>query len=129
MRTTVTLDPDVDRLLKEEMRRSGTSFREALNRAVRRGLANSVATQRKAFKLRPRRLSLRLGIDPAMVQHFDEDLEIESFLQKTRKLRKPVAQSTPRTPTSNVSQAESGLIRSPEPKPEDSLHMRFGVRS
>jgi hypothetical protein len=67
-RTAVTLDPDVDRMLKEEMRPSGTSFREALNRAVRRGLADSVATQRKAFKLRPRRLSLRLGIDPAMVR-------------------------------------------------------------
>ena len=89
MRTTVTLDPDVDRMLKEEMRRSGTSFREALNRAIRRGLADSVATQRKAFKLRPRRLSLRLAIDPAMLQHFEEDLEIESFLEKTRKLRKP----------------------------------------
>ena len=89
MRTTVTLDPDVDRMLKEEMRRSGTSFREVLNRAVRRALADSVATQRKPFKLRPRRLSLRSGIDPAMMQHLEEDLEIENFLEKTRRLRKP----------------------------------------
>src|SRR5262249_29670217 len=89
MRTTVTLDPDVDRMLKEEMQRSGASFREALNRAVRRGLADSVATQRKPFKLRPRPLAHRLSIDPAMVQHFEEDLEIESFLDKTRKLRRP----------------------------------------
>jgi hypothetical protein len=65
------------------MRRSGISFREAINRAVRRGLADSVSTQRKPFKLRPRRLLLRSGIDPAMVQHFEEDLEIEGFLQKT----------------------------------------------
>jgi hypothetical protein len=89
MRTTVTLDPDVDRMLKEEMRRSGSSFRETLNRAIRRGLADSITTQRKPFKLRARRLSLRSGIDPAMVQHFEEDLEIESFLEKTRKLQKP----------------------------------------
>ena len=88
MRTTVTLDPDVDRMLKEEMRRSGTSFREVLNRAVRRAFADSVATQRKPFKLRPRRLSLRSGIDPAMMQHLEEDLEIENFLEKTRKLQK-----------------------------------------
>jgi len=40
MRTTVTLDPDVDRMLKEEMRRSGASLREVLNRAVRRGLVS-----------------------------------------------------------------------------------------
>ena len=35
MRTTVTLDPDVDQLIKEEMRRSGTTFRQAVNQAGR----------------------------------------------------------------------------------------------
>ena len=88
MRTTVTLDPDVDRLLKEEMRRSGTTFRQALNQAIRRALAGSVAEERRPFKLRPKRLSLRQGVDPAMLQHLEEELEIESFIQKTRKLLK-----------------------------------------
>ena len=41
MRTTVTLDPDVAAKLKEETRRRGTSFKEALNSSVRR--ASSVA--------------------------------------------------------------------------------------
>jgi hypothetical protein len=86
MRTTVTLDSDVDRLLKEEMRRSGTTFRQALNQVVRRALAGNVATEHRPFKLRPRRLSLRPGLDPAMLQHLEEDLEIESFIKKTRKL-------------------------------------------
>jgi hypothetical protein len=88
MRTTVTLDPDVDRLLKEEMRRSGTTFRQALNQAIRRALAGNVAAQRRPFKLRPKRLSLRPGLDPAMLQHLEEELEIESFIQKTRRLSK-----------------------------------------
>lgn len=88
MRTTVTLDPDVDRLLKEEMRRSGTTFRQALNQAIRRALAGSVGEERRSFKLRPKRLSLRQGVDPAMLQHLEEELEIESFIQKTRKLLK-----------------------------------------
>jgi hypothetical protein len=86
MRTTVTLDPDVDRLLKEEMRRSGTTFRQALNQAIRRALAGNVVTERRPFKLRPKRLSLRPGLDPALLQHLEEELEIESFIQKTRKL-------------------------------------------
>ena len=86
MRTTVTLDPDVDRLLKEEMRRSGTTFRQALNRVIRRALAGDAATARRPFKLRPKRLSLRPGLDPAMLQHLEEDLEIEPFIDKTRKL-------------------------------------------
>ncbi|HTD15438.1 MAG TPA: CopG family transcriptional regulator [Chthoniobacterales bacterium] len=88
MRTTVTLDPDVDRRLKEEMRRSGITFRQAVNQAIRRALAGNVAAQRRPFKLRPKRLSLRPGLDPAMLQHLEEELEIESFLQKTRKLLK-----------------------------------------
>ena len=84
VRTTVTLDPDVDRLLKEEMRRSGTTFRQALNQAIRRTLAGNFAEEHRPFKLRPKRLSLRQGVDPAMLQHFEEELEIESFIQKTR---------------------------------------------
>lgn len=86
MRTTVTLDPDVDRLLREEMRRSGMTFRQALNQVIRRALAGNSATKRRPFRLRPRRLSLRPGLDPAMLQHLEEDLEIESFIEKTRKL-------------------------------------------
>ena len=88
VRTTITLDSDVDQMLKAEMRRSGATFRQAVNQAIRRGLADSGVVERKAFRLRPRRLSLRQGIDPAMLQHFEEDLEIETFLRKTRKLAK-----------------------------------------
>ena len=39
MRTTVTLDPDVEAVLRTAMRERGLSFKEALNDAVRRGLA------------------------------------------------------------------------------------------
>jgi hypothetical protein len=38
MRTTVTLDPDVERLLRNTMRERGISFKQALNEAVRSGL-------------------------------------------------------------------------------------------
>lgn len=38
MRTTVTLDPDVDALIRERMRDRGLSFKQALNEAVREGL-------------------------------------------------------------------------------------------
>ena len=37
MRTTVTLDPDVERLLKAKMRERGVSFKQALNDAIRGG--------------------------------------------------------------------------------------------
>jgi hypothetical protein len=38
MRTTVTLDPDVERLVKDRMKQQGVSFKEALNDAIRTGL-------------------------------------------------------------------------------------------
>ena len=38
MRTTVTLDPDVQVLLKEAAHRSGKPFKTTLNEAVRAGL-------------------------------------------------------------------------------------------
>ena len=38
MRTTVTLDPDVERLIRDAMRKRAISFKEALNEAARIGL-------------------------------------------------------------------------------------------
>ena len=48
MRTTVTLDADVERLIKDAMRERGISFKDALNQAVRKGLiADKPASNRK----------------------------------------------------------------------------------
>jgi hypothetical protein len=111
VRTTITLDSDVDQMLKAEMRRSGATFRQAVNQAIRRGLADSGAVERKAFRLRPRRLSLRQGIDPAMLQHFEEDLEIETFLGKTRKLAERQIGSRRQNPPAGKQNIAGALIQ------------------
>lgn len=41
MRTTVTLDPDVEALVKRLMRERRISFKEAVNTAIRAGAAGS----------------------------------------------------------------------------------------
>jgi hypothetical protein len=46
MRTTVTLDPDVQVLLKKAMRQRDTSFKQALNDAVRAGLGAAPPSHR-----------------------------------------------------------------------------------
>lgn len=46
MRTTVTLDQDVAQLLRRLMRERDLSFKQALNHAVRRGLAPAPASHR-----------------------------------------------------------------------------------
>jgi hypothetical protein len=39
VRTTVTLDPDTERIVRTSMRERGVSFKQALNDAIRAGLA------------------------------------------------------------------------------------------
>ena len=48
MRTTVTLDEDTEALLRRRMRERGISFKEALNDAIRSGLAPAAA--RRPFR-------------------------------------------------------------------------------
>lgn len=52
MRTTVTLDPDVARLLEEAQQRSKRSFNQVLNDAVRVGLAQPAIRAQPPFKQR-----------------------------------------------------------------------------
>jgi hypothetical protein len=40
VRTTITLDPDTEALVKRAMRERGISFKEAVNEAIRAGLAS-----------------------------------------------------------------------------------------
>jgi hypothetical protein len=60
MRTTVTLDPDVETLLKALMKERGLSFKEALNHAVRTGL--STRGSAPVF----RTPTSRMGFNPAV---------------------------------------------------------------
>lgn len=40
VRTTVTLDPDTEQIVRRRMRERGMSFKEAINDAIRGGLLN-----------------------------------------------------------------------------------------
>lgn len=91
MRTTVTLDPDVERLLKETAHQTRQSFKQVLNNAVREGLRNSSALAKtKPFTVKARPMGLRPGIDPARLGELADNLEIEAFLASTRRLRKKI---------------------------------------
>jgi hypothetical protein len=53
MRTTVTIDPDVEALLRKAMRQRGEPFKQVLNQAIRDGLRSGTAHgMRKKFKQR-----------------------------------------------------------------------------
>ena len=57
MRTTVTLDSDVERLIRDAMRERGISFKQALNEAVRAGLLRAKHGRTRRFVQK----SFRLG--------------------------------------------------------------------
>jgi hypothetical protein len=85
VRTTVTLDPDVEARLREVARERGISFKEALNSAVRAGLM--AARGALEYSTPSRSLGLRPGInlDKALQVAADlEDAEIVHELERGR---------------------------------------------
>ena len=90
MRTTVTLDRDVERMLRDAMHKSRTSFKKALNGAIRAGLgAGKPGPKAKPFVVHAKPMGLRPGNDGGRLSQLADDLEIEAFLEKTRRLKKP----------------------------------------
>ena len=85
MRTTVTLDRDVERMLQEAMHRSRNGFKETLNAAIRAGLSQKpAAAMSRPFVIQARPLGLRAGLDPAGFNQLADDLELEAVLAKAR---------------------------------------------
>ncbi len=76
MRTTLTLDEDVAKSLRREMRRSGTnSLKAAVNHFLRLGLMVSGKVERKPFVVHPRELGLPAGLSYDSVEDLLEALE------------------------------------------------------
>ena len=88
MRTTVTLDKDVERILRDAMHRSRKSFKETLNAAVRAGLGGkSVTAGATKVIINARPLGLRSGIDPASFNKLADDLEVDAFQAKSSRVK------------------------------------------
>jgi hypothetical protein len=89
MRTTVTLDQDVERMLRDAMHRSRKSFKETLNSALRAGLgAKRNPARKKRFVVKARPMTLHTGIDPAGLNDLAGELEADAFRAKARRLNK-----------------------------------------
>ena len=87
MRTTVTLDRDVERILRETAVRTHKPFKKVLNETLRAGIEQAAGIgQAEPFVLRTRPMGLRAGYDPAGFNQLADDLEAEAFLETTRTL-------------------------------------------
>jgi hypothetical protein len=83
----VTLDRDVERILRETAVRTHKPFEKVLNETPRAGIEQVAGIgQTEPFVLRSRPMGLRAGYDPSGFNQLADDLEAEAFLETTRKL-------------------------------------------
>ena len=85
MRTTLTLDPDVARMLEEEAHRQRKPFKQVVNEAIRRGLATRARARAAGrYRVRPHKTTLRPGIDAASFNKLVDELEDEALIDRMR---------------------------------------------
>lgn len=81
MRTTLTLDPDVERLIREAMHRTRATFKEVVNAAVRRGLSPGPGPGRPPpYTVEPHRARLLPGYDLRGFNRLADELEDSAVL-------------------------------------------------
>ena len=79
MRTTVTLEPDTDAIVRRLMRDRGLSFKQALNEAIRAGARRP--GERRAFRTRTFDMGApAIPLDKAL--RLAADLEDEELIRK-----------------------------------------------
>ncbi len=80
IRTTVTLDEDVFERLKQASRAERVPFRQALNDTLRAGLlAREEPTARRKFRIEPRHMGVRPGLNYDNVSALLELAEGENY--------------------------------------------------
>src|SRR5262245_18093888 len=76
MRTNLTLDRDVVKLLEEEVHRSRMPFERVVNDALRRGLTPTSLPRRAArYRVRPHVAKLLPGLDRSRLNALGDELE------------------------------------------------------
>jgi hypothetical protein len=85
MRTTLTLDPDVVRMLKDEVHSQRKPFKQVVNEALRRGLSPRAPGPASArYCVRPHKTTLQPGIDAGAFNKLVDELEDEAVVARMR---------------------------------------------
>lgn len=87
MRTTLTLDPDIARLLQAEAHRLRQPFKQVVNEALRRGLSARSDSKRVKYRVQPHCAKLLPGIDPARLNGLVDEMEDQAALRKRKRRR------------------------------------------
>lgn len=81
MRTTITLDEDVAAKLKAVTRERGVSFKEAVNSAIRQGVA-AEHTPSRPYRVPSRAMGLRTDVDADKALRLAGELEDAEIVRK-----------------------------------------------
>ena len=84
MQTAVMIDPDVELLLQTVVREQQKSLDEVLNETLRQSLARDAKPGRKPYRVQPRPLGIRTGVDLNSALRLSDALEDEEIIRKLR---------------------------------------------
>jgi hypothetical protein len=84
VRTTLTLDADVDRLIEDAVHRERRSRRKVVNDALRRALTPARA-RRDRVRVVAHESTVRPGIDVGRLNQLADELEDEAILDAARR--------------------------------------------
>ncbi|MPY87202.1 MAG: antitoxin [Luteitalea sp.] len=84
MRTTLTLDPEVARLVEDAVHRERRPMKQVVNDALRRALAPT-RPRRQPYQLTPHQSTVRPGFDLAGFNRLNDELEDETIIDSARR--------------------------------------------
>lgn len=86
MRTTLTIDDDLAGILKRKSRELDKPFKELVNTALRKGLAENLTRKKHTITVRPHDFgAAKAGLDMDRLNQFVDELEVEDYLRKAAK--------------------------------------------
>ena len=83
MRTTLTIDPDVERVLQHEIRRTDRSLKAVVNDALRLGLGMRGKPPRLSrYKVNPYPFAFKPGVDVDRLNQLVDELEADELARQ-----------------------------------------------
>jgi hypothetical protein len=82
MRTTLTLEPDVEQQIRRRMTETKLPLKRVVNDALRSGLSAPGKKPRSRYTVEPYPCKFKAGIDPNKLNQLLDDLDAEEFVRK-----------------------------------------------
>ena len=79
MRTTLTIEDDLARMLKERARLLDLPFKQVVNDALRRGISPAVREDPAPYQVVPHHSGFAPGVDPLKLNQLNDQLQVEDF--------------------------------------------------